>query len=60
MSKFKIGDKCNWVNQPERLVYMGKKGAWHQFAKVDTPHHCWCEVVDKDLEMLELTKTQEN
>jgi len=40
MSKFKIGDKCNWINQPERLVYMGKKGAWNQFAKIDTPHHC--------------------
>lgn len=56
----KIGDKCNWKGQPERLVYMGKNwsgnGYWHQFAKVDAPDVVWCEVTDADLSMLELSK----
>jgi len=51
-----IGEKYNWVNQPERLVYVGKSGCWHQFEKVDNPGTVWCEVLDSDLRMLEKTK----
>ena len=35
----KIGDRYNWKNQPERLVYVGmcepRNGRWHQFEKVE-------------------------
>lgn len=51
-----IGGKYNWIGQAERLVYLGKKRGWHQFAKVDTPNMVWCEVVDRDLHMIEETK----
>ena len=37
----KIGDRYNWKNQPERLVYVGmcepRNGRWYQFEKVDEP-----------------------
>lgn len=52
----KIGGKYNWINQPERLVYIGKQGAWHQFAKVDKPDVIWCEVLTDDLSMIEETR----
>lgn len=53
---FKIGGKYNWKGQAERLIYLGKKGAWHQFAKVQTPHMVWCEVLTQDLSSLEETQ----
>ena len=52
----KKGDRYNWKHQKERLVYLGKKGCWHQFAEVEFPHIVWCEVLDSDLDMLEETK----
>ena len=57
-----IGGFYNWIGQPERLVYMGAKRysgdprAWHQFAKVESPHMCWCEVLAEDLASFEETK----
>lgn len=51
----KIGDKYNWKNQPERLVYLGRVGAWHQFALIEKPDVVWCEVLSEDLSMLEET-----
>jgi hypothetical protein len=53
--KMVIGGKYNWKNQPERLVYVGKKGAWHQFAKIEELGEIWCEVLTEDLRMLEET-----
>ena len=52
------GGKYNWKSQPERLVYIGVNltGMWHRFAKVDTPHIVWCEVLAEDLHMMERTK----
>lgn len=50
----KIGGRYNWIGQPERLVYLGKAGSWHQFAKVGTVN-VWCEVLAADLSMLEET-----
>lgn len=50
-----VGDRYNWKNQPERLVYMGRNGVWHQFAKVESPEEVWCEVLTSDLHMLEPT-----
>lgn len=56
----KIGGKYNWLNQDERLVYLGKNfsgnGYWHQFAKVEYPEVVWCELLDPDLKMIEETK----
>ena len=58
-----IGGFYNWIGQPERLVYMGAKRysgdprAWHQFAKVEAPHMCWCEVLAADLTSFEETET---
>lgn len=51
-----IGGKYNWINQPQRLVYLGKKGSWHQFALISNPTRVWCEVLTSDLFMLEETE----
>lgn len=56
--KLRIGALYNWINQPERLVYVGRhpnpgQHRWHQFEKVDAPGVIWCEVPDSDLHMLE-------
>lgn len=54
----KYGDKYNWKNQQERLIYIGAEisnGMWYQFAKIDNPNVVWCEVRDYDLHMLEKT-----
>lgn len=58
---FKIGDRCNWIGQPERLIYLGfrrydgDRRAWYQFEKVDTPGTVWCEVLESDLASFEAT-----
>lgn len=54
-----VGGKYNWINQPERLVYLGKKGSWHQFALASNPRKVWCEVLEEDLRCLEETKSAE-
>ncbi len=58
-----IGNKYNWKNQPERLVYLGynwsSNGFWHQFALVDKPDVVWCEVLDSDLRLIEPIMTVE-
>jgi hypothetical protein len=61
MIKPVVGQRYNWIGQPERLVYLGRNfsgnGYWHQFAKVDDTAGCvWCEVVDADLCMFEETQ----
>lgn len=53
-----IGDRYNWKNQPERLVYTGKSGPWFKFAKVERPGVNWCQVLQDDLHMLEETKSE--
>lgn len=54
-----VGRRYNWKYQPERLVYLGKVGYWHQFAKVGDPSKVWCEVTDLDLIHFELTPFKE-
>jgi hypothetical protein len=59
--RFKVGDKCNWKNQPERLTYLGYNfsgnGYWHQFSLADKESAgIWCEVLDSDIHCIELTK----
>lgn len=56
--KMKIGGNYKWKYTPERLIYIGKKGNWHQFEKVDERGIVWCEVLDADLHMLEETNDQ--
>lgn len=60
LSEMMIGGKYNWVNQPERLVYIGRNwsgnGYWDQFAKIESPSVVWCEILDSDLSMIEETK----
>lgn len=55
-----IGNRYNWKNQPERLIFLGRNwsgnGYWNQFAKVESPEIIWCEVLDGDLHMLEETR----
>jgi hypothetical protein len=55
-----IGGRYNFKNQPERLIYIGmsepRNGSWRQFALVQKPDAVWCEVLDKDLHLLEVTK----
>lgn len=60
MIKLKLGEKYNFKNQPERLVYLGNNfsgnGYWHQFAKVEEPEVVWSEMLVTDLHMIELTQ----
>ena len=51
----RIGGKYNFVNQPERLIYMGKSGPWNQFELIGR-QGVWAEVLDTDLSMIEETK----
>lgn len=55
-SDLERGGKYNWKNQTEKLVFLQKLGVWNQFALVDDPDEkVWCEVLDKDMHMLEKT-----
>lgn len=56
----KLDGFYNFKNQDERLVYIGRKGVWHQFEKVDEPGIVWCEVLEHDLHMIEETLDGEN
>lgn len=64
IKQFTIGERYNWIGQPERLVYLGhnwsSNGYWHQFALVgDKSQKVWCEVLTADLHMIEETKDGE-
>ena len=56
----KIGGSYNWIRQSDRLIYLGRNwsgnGYWHQFEKIGNPGEVWCEVLDKDLHMMEETQ----
>lgn len=53
-----IGKTYKFKYSPEILVYIGKNwsgnGYWHQFEKVDNRGTVWCELLDRDLAMIEL------
>lgn len=51
-----IGNKYNWKNQAERLVYLGQDGSWHQFALIEKPEVVWCELLTSSLKYLEEAK----
>ena len=60
MDTLVIGNKYNFKNQSERLVYLGNNwsgnGCWHQFAKTESPDIVWAEMLEQDLHMIETTK----
>lgn len=56
-NSMKIGGKYYWKHaERDELIYLGKKGAWHQFKKIGDPRDVWCEVLDEDLHMIEETE----
>jgi hypothetical protein len=57
--ELKVDGGYNWKYQKDRLKYLGKKGLWHQFAKINNPYEVWCEVLEEDLHMLEETKNNQ-
>lgn len=54
--KLIIGEKYNFKYQPERLIYVGTYGPWHQFKKIGDSRPVWAELLDSDLGMIEETK----
>ena len=56
-----IGSHYRFKNQKEVISYIGKEGVWNQFSLVSSDNNpdetshpfIWCEVLDKDLYMLE-------
>ena len=56
------GNLYNYKNQPERLVFMGRKlypgdsRMWFQFAKVKSPDEVWVEIFQSDLHLIEETQ----
>jgi hypothetical protein len=54
----KVNGRYNWIDQPERLIYLGKCGRWNQFSKIGDDREVWCEVLDSDLHLLEETKQE--
>lgn len=54
--KLQIGSKYNWINQKERLIYLGRHGYWYQFALVEELERVWCECLYSDLKLFEETK----
>jgi hypothetical protein len=54
-----IDGRYNWrYDKQTLLIFIGKKGSWNQFVKVDAPDVVWCEVLDEDLHMLEPSKEE--
>lgn len=59
------GKRYNFENQPERLVFMGRKfypgdpRMWLQFAKVESPEKVWSEILQADLDLIEETPEPE-
>ncbi len=52
--RLELANGYNWKGQPERLVYRGRKGLWHQFSLIGNTD-IWCEVLESDLYMLQET-----
>lgn len=56
------GKFYNFKNQPERLVFLGRKfypgdqRMWFQFAKVESPYEVWVEIFQSDLHLIEETQ----
>ena len=52
--------KYNFINQEERLIYLGRNlsgnGYWHQFALEHGRGEVWCELLTSDLHLIEEAK----
>lgn len=58
----KVGGRYNFVNQKDRLIYLGRgNNAWcfHEFENVEQPGVVWTYLPDKDIYMLEQTRGKE-
>lgn len=53
--KLTLDGRYNWIGETDRLVYLGKRGVWHQFRKIVDALPVWCEVLDEHLNQLEET-----
>lgn len=51
--ELEIGKKYKWKHSQDELIYIGKKGCWHQFKKIGDARGVWCEVLEEDLYLLE-------
>lgn len=56
LEDLKVGGEYNFRYQHDKLIYLGKKGAWHQFKKIGDPRPVWSEILTDDLWMIEETK----
>jgi hypothetical protein len=50
-----IGGRYNFKLQPERLMYVGNFGPWHQFTKIGDSASVWCELLSPEICLLEET-----
>ena len=54
---FKIGGEYQWIGQPKpKLVYLGLKDGWHEFAKFENPSMVWCRIAKEAQLLIEETK----
>jgi len=53
VDQLRIGGRYKWINQHERLIYLGDFNGWHQFSKAERPDQVWCELSQYDVHMLE-------
>lgn len=51
----KIGGRYNFKLQPERLMYVGNFGPWHQFTKIGDSASVWVELLGPEICLLEET-----
>ncbi len=56
MIELVIGKFYNFRFGKDRLIYIGKKGIWNQFEKIDERGKIWTEVIDENLHLIEATK----
>ena len=55
--QLQFNKRYNWIHEPWNvMVYLGKRGACHQFALVNNPTAVWCEALTSDLQAIEETK----
>jgi len=52
INDLKIGGRYNFKHQPERLIYIGAYGLWHQFGKTESPLTVWAEILERDINIM--------
>lgn len=51
--KLTAGNRYKFKFLTEKLIFIGKDGAWNQFERIDQPDIVWCEITDDDLYLIE-------